>query len=130
MDDVRLETINSKIPLGENKISPPPSQLSEKKKLGDPRFEENCEFLKVMVNKEYELTDHGFTIYKTGLKITVFSFHKLLYITAILLTIIYDVKLTSNISKNWASPALISGGNVRASSEWPGTSIRHADLDC
>lgn len=51
----------------------------------------NCEFLKVRVNKRYNIMDHGFVVSKAcNFRITVFIFHKLLFVAAIIITIIRD----------------------------------------
>ena len=83
----------------------------------------------VKVNKRYHITEHGIKIWGTNFKLTVFSFHKFLLTAGILVAVLFDLTKSSQVSKNWKTPALPNGVVVTASSEWPGTSVRNARLE-
>lgn len=65
----------------------------------EERFDD-CGFLKVKINKRLRITDHGLLLDKrcgNECRFTLFVFHKLLFIVALLLTIIYDITKSNDI---------------------------------
>jgi hypothetical protein len=57
----------------------------------EPRFDD-CGFLIVKMNKRFLITDHGVKLWGTNLKLTVFSFHKILLTAGMLMAVIFDLK--------------------------------------
>jgi hypothetical protein len=59
----------------------------------DPRFDD-CGFLRVKINKRLKITDHGIVLWKgwpNQSRVTVFVFHKLLFFTCLLFTLVHDI---------------------------------------
>ena len=106
--------------LGEN------SGLNEDNEKGlqttiEPRFED-CGFLKVRIKKKHLMRgEYG---------VSVFNFHKLLFIAGLLLAIAFDIRNQQSLKSDWSgTPMLLNEMGVTASSEKQGTEISHALLN-